>query len=278
MLEMSPDLSTPPRPVTPLTIIVQKLQQLAVLADTFPSVSADFRNSLTQVIALAKGLDPYIAASSTAESPNLSALATATGAADWKALHKTGETALALEQEMLSGHVEGQFLKLLVHALGARRILEIGLFTGYSALAMAEALPADGWLIACEIDPYAADFARAAFSKTAQAEQITIKLGPAIETLAKLTNQAAAFELIFIDADKREYTAYLEAILAGDLLAPGGLICVDNTLYQGEPWRPGEPSDNGRAIAAFNRFVAEDARLEQVLLPLRDGLTIIRCV
>ena len=132
--------------------------------------------------------------------------------------------AVFLEQEMLSGHVEGQALKMLVGATRARRVLEIGLFTGYSALAMAEALPADGRLVACELDAEVADLARRAFSESPAGGRITVEVGPAADTLAALAAAGEEFDLVFIDADKAGYADYLAALLDTGLLAPHGLV------------------------------------------------------
>ena len=209
---------------------------------------------------IASGLDPYVERCTTPESPALAALARRTQEADW------GGT--GVEAEMLSGHVEGQLLKTLVAFGRVRRVLEIGMFTGYAALAMAEALPEDGVVVACEVDADVAAFA---------AEQlpfnVDVRVGPAAETLVSLDEP---FDLIFLDADKAGYLGYFQAVLERGLLAPHGLLCVDNTLMQGEPWRSAPPSENGAAIAAFNDAVAADPRVEQVLLPVRDGLTLIR--
>jgi caffeoyl-CoA O-methyltransferase len=177
---------------------------------------------------------------------------------------------------MLSGHVEGQALKMLVHATRATRVLEIGMFTGYSALAMAEALPGDGQVIACEIDSGVAAFAERCFRESASGHKIVVKVGPAQRTLRELSEAGQRFDLVFIDADKAGYLGYLTTVLDTGLLRPHGLICVDNTLMQGQPWLPGEPTANGAAIADFNQAVAADPRVEQVIIPLRDGLTLIR--
>jgi caffeoyl-CoA O-methyltransferase len=165
---------------------------------------------------------------------------------------------------------------MLVHATRARRVLEIGMFTGYSALAMAEALPADGQLVACEIDSEVAAFAQRCWAGSPEAGKIAVRVGPALATLAELDAAGQQFELVFIDADKAGYAGYLNALLDYELLAPPGLICVDNTLMQGQPWLAKQPTANGAAIAEFNQLVAADPRVEQVLIPLRDGLTLIR--
>lgn len=257
----------PPRPVTPLGILATRLEGLHERAS---SLDPEFRAQLRAAADLAGGLDPYVERASSPESPALAALAARTRAADWDGS--------ALEQEMLSGHVEGQFLKLLVHATRARRVLELGLFTGYSALAMAEALPEDGVLVACEIDADVAAFARASFAASPAGARITVEVGPADATLERLAAAGDPFDLVFVDADKGGYADYLDALLDGNLLASHALVAVDNTLMQGEPWTPGDPSPNGTAIAAFNARVAVDPRVEQVLVPLRDGITLVRRV
>jgi len=249
--------STGPRPVTPASILAAKLDRLAARLPDEPE--------LREAAELAAGLDPYLERWSTPASPALEALAKRTAAQEW-----TG----SLEQEMLSGHVEGRMLAMLVHVSRARRVLEIGMFTGYSALAMAEALPDDGCVIACEIDAAVAEFALASFAESPDGKKIDVRVGPAQATLRGLAGEQ--FDLVFLDADKAGYLDYLNTVLELDLIARHGLFCVDNTLMQGQPWTSGEPTANGVAIDAFNRAVAADPRVEQVIVPLRDGLTLIR--
>ncbi|NEP00387.1 MAG: SAM-dependent methyltransferase [Symploca sp. SIO2E9] len=275
---MSKLAKTPPtpRPVTPLGILVQQLEEVVETAQQ-AEVPASLMAALQEALALAAGIDPYLEECTTPESPALAALAQKTAAEDWSKLFSDQETVRQLEQEMLSGHIEGQTLKLFVYMSGAKRILEVGMFTGYSALAMAEALPEDGYVVACEVDQYVADFARGCFEESPHGSKIRVEVAPALETLQKLADAQESFDLVFIDADKKEYVDYFKLLLEGELLAPGGWICVDNTLLQGQPYLPPQQrTPNGEAIAQFNRFVADDPRVEQVLLPLRDGLTIIR--
>jgi caffeoyl-CoA O-methyltransferase len=260
-----------PRPVTPTTILASLLRELA---QRLGGIDATAQADLGRAVELADGLDAYPDRWTTPESPGLAMLAHRTRSADWN--RHQGQ--LPLEQEMLSGHVEGQVLKMLVHATRARNVLEIGLFTGYSALAMAEALPADGTVVACEIDPGVAQFAQRCFDEATDGHKIEVRIGPANRTLEDLAHQHAVFDLVFIDADKAGYAGYLETVLSGGLLATHGLICVDNTLMQGEPWTSGARSVNGTAITEFNQTVAADPRVEQVIIALRDGLTLIRRV
>ena len=263
------------RPVTPLGILVQQLEETVQMAEGL-RVSSPLMESLYKALNLAAGIDPYLEECTTTESPALAALSEKTAAEDWGKRFLDQETVRQLEQEMLSGHIEGQTLKLFVYMTRAKRILEVGMFTGYSALAMAEALPEDGCLVACEVDQYVADFARSCFNRSPHGSKIRVEVAPALETMEKLADAQESFDLVFIDADKKEYVDYFQLLLDRELLARGGFICVDNTLLQGQPYLPPQQrTTNGEAIARFNRFVAEDPRVEQVLLPLRDGLTII---
>jgi len=264
-----------PRPVTPQSILASRLGQLVRRHDAAGRVDPALTSELRELGDLASGLDPYLSQCTTPESADLRRLVQRTEAEDWNS-HAGDDTAGHLEQEMLSGHVEGQLLKMLVYATRAKRVLEIGMFTGYSALAMAEALPDDGQVVACEIDSRVAAFAARCFRESAHGHKIVVKVGPAQRTLGELSRAGQRFELVFIDADKAGYSGYLTTVLDGGLLGPHGLICVDNTLMQGQPWLPGAPGPNGAAIADFNHAVAADPRVEQVLIPLRDGLTLIR--
>ena len=179
---------------------------------------------------------------------------------------------------MLTGRLEGRLLMLLARLAGARRVLEIGTFTGYSALSLAEGLPEDGKVITCEIDPRNADFARRYFARSPHGRKIEIRLGPALETLAALkaaaseAGPAGDFDLAFIDADKENYPAYYEAVM--DLVRPGGIILVDNTLWSGKVLAPRDRES--LAIDALNSRIARDGRVENVLLTVRDGVQLVR--
>ncbi len=265
----------PPRPVTPSTILAHELAEVCRALEAIPDIDPTLVARVRRSRDLAAGMDPYLDVCTTAESAALAELARRTRAADWS----SPGTGVGLEQEMLSGHVEGQALKFLVHLSGAIRVLEIGMFTGYSALAMAEALPAAGEILACEVDSDVARFARECFDLSDVGHKISIEVGPALETCARLAATGRQFDLVFIDADKPGYLDYLNTLLDGDLLAPHAVIAVDNTLMQGQPWIGGDDvTTNGAAIAAFNAALTYDDRVEQVLLPLRDGLTLIRRV
>lgn len=268
-----------PRPVTPTTILAGELAALSRELQEFGYFAPEFADRLQRARDLAAGLDPYVAKCTTPESPDLAALAARTAVTDW-AHREAPDGAVFLEQEMLSGHVEGQLLKFLIWLSGATRVLEIGMFTGYSALAMAEALPDGGTVLACEVDADVAEFAQQCFAESTVGERITVAVGPAMDTLRMLaqTPGGPPFDFVFIDADKAGYQAYLDYLLDNPLLTPDAVIAVDNTLMQGQPYAGAGRTANGDAIAAFNRAIAEDSRLEQVLIPIRDGVTLIRRV
>ena len=168
--------------------------------------------------------------------------------------------------QMMVGTIEGAFLSFLVTMTHAKRVLEVGTFTGWSSIAMARALPPDGILVTCDVNEETTAVARRYAEEAGVADRIDYRLGPAVETLATLDGP---FDLAFIDADKGGYVDYYEAILPK--LAPQGVIAADNTLF-------GLDSDgeNARHISRFNEHVLRDDRVEAVLLPFREGVTLIR--
>jgi caffeoyl-CoA O-methyltransferase len=169
---------------------------------------------------------------------------------------------------------QGQLMALLVRMLGARRCLEVGVFTGYSSLAVALALPPEGRVIACDISETFTRIAREFWDKAGVADKIELRLAPALETLETLLDQgqAGCFDFAFIDADKVNYGAYYERSLA--LLKPGGLIAVDNTLWSGRLSDPDAEDTDSLALAAFNKRLHEDQRVDISLIPIGDGLTL----
>lgn len=264
------------RPVTPLGILAKTLLEIVQKIEAIDTVEPTLKAEIVHAYQLAAGLDPYLEKCTTPESEPLRELAFNTAQEKWSQKWEEQVTEIPLEEEMLSGHLEGQVLQMFVKMTQAVNILEIGMFTGYSALAMAEALPSEGYLVACEVDPYVAQFAQECFNNSPHGHKIKVKVGPALATLQQLAEAKESFDLVFIDADKKGYIDYFNYLLESHLLSAKGIICVDNTLLQGEPYLNQERSSNGEAIAQFNHHVANDPRVEQVLLPLRDGLTIIR--
>jgi caffeoyl-CoA O-methyltransferase len=173
--------------------------------------------------------------------------------------------------QMLTGRVEGRFLQTLVHAARPRLVLELGTFSGYSALCMAAALPAEGHIVTCELSDERADFAQRHIDASPYAERIEIRRGPALDTIASLDGP---FDFVFIDADKGGYLSYYEAVVPK--LAPDGLIVADNTLWSGRVADPAEDDESTRALREFNDHVRDDDRVVSVMLTVRDGITLIR--
>jgi caffeoyl-CoA O-methyltransferase len=173
--------------------------------------------------------------------------------------------------QMVVGTLEGAFLKVMALAVGAKRVLEIGTFTGYSALAMAEALPDEGTVLTCEIDPDSAAFARRFWNKSSHGKKIEVRVGPALDTLGTLTG---TYDLIFIDADKANYVNYYRR--AKDLLSPSGVILIDNVLWSGRVVQAKSRDESTKAIQELNRVVSSDPRVTAVLLTLRDGVFVIK--
>jgi predicted O-methyltransferase YrrM len=172
--------------------------------------------------------------------------------------------------QMMVGPLEGRFLELLVRLTRARRVLELGTFTGWSSIAMAWALPPGGVVVTCDVDPEAQGIARRYAEEAGVADRIDYRLGPGSETMQSLDGP---FDLVFVDADKEGYADYYEAALP--LLADDGLLIVDNVLWSGRVAED-DPDERTRTIKAFNERVRTDERVVAVMLTVRDGMTLIR--
>lgn len=207
-------------------------------------------------------LDEYICAHTTPENEVLEAI--------------TRDTHVhILNPHMLSGHVQGRVLSMLSHMLRPKRILELGTFTGYSALCLAEGLAEGGKLVTIEHNDELEETIRRNFDRSPLSDRIELIIGDAVEIISNLRFKISNFDLVFIDADKREYCAYIEAVYP--LVPIGGFILADNTLWDGHIIDPAYDKDKQtQGLRAFNEKIAQDDRFEQVIVPLRDGLTIIR--
>lgn len=186
------------------------------------------------------------------------------------------ETALLTHSRWQIAPEQGQFMALLVQLVGARRIVEVGTFTGYSAVCMAQAMPDDGRLICCDIPGDYNATAKRYWAEAGLAERIELRLAPALKNLEALAAEGLAgrIDLLFIDADKANYPAYLEHALR--LVRQGGLILFDNTLWSGRVLEESPESDDTRAIQALNLALRDDPRIDLSLLPLGDGLSLCR--
>jgi caffeoyl-CoA O-methyltransferase len=204
-------------------------------------------------------IDQYATEHADPEPPHLAALA-----------QRTREE-LGPRAGMMVGRQEGALLSMLVAITGARRVLEIGTFTGYSALWMAGALPPDGRIVTCDVSERHAEIARAAFAASEHADKIDFRFGPAIDTIATLDGP---FDLVFIDADKSSYAAYYEACLPK--LSERGFLVIDNVLWRGEVLASSSDDADTAALIALNDMIRDDPRVRRVLLPVRDGVTLVR--
>ena len=179
--------------------------------------------------------------------------------------------ALGERSRMLTGRLEGRLLNFLVGLVQPQQVLEVGCFTGYSALSMAEALPEGGRLYTCEISREHADIAQANFDRSPFGDRINLCFGPALDTIASLDGP---FGFVFVDADKSNYPRYYEAVLPK--LAEGGLIAFDNVLWSGRVLDDDDDTDDTAAIRTLNARLAQDDRVDVVMLTVRDGLTLVR--
>lgn len=199
------------------------------------------------------------------------------GIAEYASAHSSPEPAVlselaqetrekTTESEMLVGHIEGLFLKCVARSIGARHVLEIGTFTGYSALALAEGIPDGGRVITCDIDHETTEIAKRKWAQSPHGHKIELRLGRALDTIQTIDG---SLDLVFIDADKESYIDYWEATLPK--VRPGGVILADNVLWSGDVLAPQD--DVTRAIAAFNDHARNDPRVDLVMLTIRDGIT-----
>ncbi len=185
------------------------------------------------------------------------------------------ETSQLPQARMQIGPEQGQFMALLAHAIGARRYLEIGVFTGYSSLTMALALPRDGYILACDVSEEYTAVARRYWAAAGVANKIDLRIGPALETLKGIRSQdGAPFDVAFIDADKANVNAYYEACV--ELVRPNGFVLVDNVLWGGAVVDPADDDPDTLALRDVSQRAGRDERVEAVLLPVCDGLLVAR--
>ncbi|KAK2704704.1 uncharacterized protein LOC136030892 isoform X2 [Artemia franciscana] len=270
---MSNPCSSVVPPDTPLEVLADVLKK----AEALITGNDEVKILLKKAIQIASGLDEYLEKTTTQPSPALQELWTRTRSERWHENYEKGITLFDLPVTCITGHVEGQVLRFFARMAKAQRVLEIGMFTGYGALSLAEGLPLDGTVVACEIEPYLEKFARLSFDKSPHGKKIKVEVGGAQETINQLANERQQYDLIFIDADKTGYLEYYKTIIDRKLLAPGGTLVVDNVLFKGQVYGSEEDmNENGKALKEFNQFVASDPRTEQVLLPVRDGMLLIQ--
>lgn len=200
---------------------------------------------------------------------------------DWKGLYDRGETMFSYGEEMSTDPLEAQFLKMLAFMKQPKRVLEVGMFVGYGAMGIAEALDSNGLVVSLEIDPFLKSWVQEAVADMPESQKHEIVVGPALASMAELPADMP-FDMVFVDANKAEYRSYVEVLLERGLLAPGCMIIADNTMYNGIPMLSemydAQPQRRafGDAIRDFNQWIRDHPSFEQVILPIRDGVSFIR--
>jgi len=253
--------------VTPMDMVASKLAK-AKAENDMPAVA--------DAVRMLDSVDSMVAKYSSQPSEALRSISMQTAKTNpmWADAEKNGDTTRLMEAEMISGQAEGQLLQLLVKFGGVKKVLDIGTFTGYSSLAMAEALPEDGHLVTLEREAVAAQMAAENWAQSQHKGKIESRVGEAHELLQALASEGASFDLVFLDVDKPGYLALYQTIMDSGLLRVGGLLAVDNTMYKGEELSGEQLSVNGKGAESLNQGLLADERVHQVMLPLRDGLTL----
>ncbi|KAK6194849.1 hypothetical protein SNE40_000389 [Patella caerulea] len=253
---------------------VKELEELLESPD-IKDVKPEVRQKLERILDMCNKRHDYADEITTPQSDILAYIHEQTTSHPWEQAYTSGKTKWNLESGMISGLVTCQFLKFVISMMQAKQVLEIGMFTGYTALAMAEALPADGEVVTCEISEYLKDMTADFFSRSQHGKKIKTYFAPAEDTLNNLIKDGRSFDVIFIDANKPGYKGYVDIILENGLLAPRGIILADNAYLSGTSYiNPRTREDN--VMNDFNQHIKNNPQLQQVLLPIRDGILAIR--
>lgn len=237
-----------------------------------------------------QGLDPYLDAHSTEGPKGLKALIEETDKHDYDTAYKNKQLSFPVSAKWSAGAYEGNFIAMIAKAIKAKRVLEVGMFTGTTTLAVADVLPKDGGkIVSLELDAYLRELANPYFEKAGVKERVDVRIGKAMDSIQQMINgKEDPFDMIFIDADKGAYQQYYDVIMDNGLLRKGGVLLVDNVLYKASPFVPelqqATPEqlktsiqfENGKALAAFNKFVRQDDRVDVTILPVRDGVSWIQ--
>jgi caffeoyl-CoA O-methyltransferase len=230
---------------------------------------------------VSNSLDPYIKDMSDAEGPAMKAIREKMESTDWADLWESRKTMFSYGTEMSTDPIEAMFLKMLTYMKNPSQVLEVGMFTGYGSMAIAEALPSSGKITSLDIDPFLKEWVQDVTQTMPEGKKHEIIVGPALDSL-KGVDFEQKFDLVFIDANKAEYKEYVQILLSRELLAPNAMIVADNVLYNGYPYLSemydAQPSRRGfgDAVKEFNAWVRDHPQLEQVILPIRDGVSFIR--
>ena len=264
------------RTESPHIILAQRLKNIKQRLTKNKSLPKTDLSELDSIIQMMESLEQYVDDCTSLESQQLAELNKLTMQTDWDNIFVEKKSQVRLMTQMMSSKVSGQLLKMLVSVSKSKKILELGLFSGYSALAMAEGLPQDGKLISCEIDPYAANFARQYLNTTSCGERIEIRLGEALNLLDELAHERQCFDFIFIDAKKTEYKKYIEKIIHNQLITQQSLLCIDNVFMKGACFSSSEKQTKGSEEVKQMNQLLTSKKFFTVMLPVRDGMTIAK--
>ncbi|KAH1168243.1 hypothetical protein KIL84_003726 [Mauremys mutica] len=256
---------------TPIGLIAENLRKAREIAHSDSRVPEQLKHYLQKALEVAIGLDPYLDAMATAKTASLEG---------WKLNVAGVETKVKPHKECASGYLKGksisQVLRMFVHMVGAKRILLIGRLKGYSILAMAEALPDDGKITACAVEPYLGVKSQEASDYSSHVKQISVKVGPIADTLEELVAVGEHFDIVFIDADQINAVNYYNFVMDNYLLRMDGVICVENTLMKGQVYLENISDENVLAVRNLNNVINSDPRVDQVILPVQGGMSVIR--
>lgn len=259
---------------SPTLILAQRLKKIKQRLTNYKSIAETDITEIDSIVSMLESQEQYLDECTSIESSDLSKLDKLTMETDWHQVFLEKKSNVRLMTQMMSSKLSGQLLKMLVTISGAKKILELGLFSGYSALAMAEGLPKDGKLISCEIDPYAAAFARSYLDTTSCGKKIQIRLGPALDLLDNFMHESESFDFVFIDAKKTEYKKYITKIIANKLITKQSILCIDNVFMKGACFSKFEKQTKGSTeVKQMNQLLASE-KFFTVMLPVRDGMTI----
>jgi len=257
--------------------IIDRVQVLLSKLKSEKNLSPDGQKALEEAIAVADGLDPYLEQVSTPHPDILNAMLKKTDETDWKKLYQEKTTSIPLIKEMSAGGFEAVVLREFATMIKAKKILEIGVFTSTTTVALA-LLPFVEKIVAMDIEPYLVDFAKPFYEQAKVQDKIDFRVGDAIKTIDDLEAAGESFDLVFIDADKGGYWNYYDKIMSSkSLLNPNGMIIADNTVYKASTYVNHPAFAEGqKALGEFNKKVREDPRVSVVVLPIRDGISLIR--
>ncbi|BFZ05953.1 hypothetical protein BsWGS_08992 [Bradybaena similaris] len=253
----------------PAVMELHKALQLAKSSGASPELLQTLQSALD----LVEKREEFALATTSKQSETLREIYEETYRHDWEKVHQEGKTVWNLRPGMMSGLLEGQFLKSLVSMQKAKRVLEIGMFTGYGALTMAEALPGDGEVVTVDMSEYLKALVTDLIKTSPHRKKIKIVIGKALEVLKDLSGRGEKFDIIFLDADTSEYPTFFKFVFEGGLLNPGGSVIVDNAFRRGAAYIPALGDTPAKELA---RVVSSDSSLHKVLVPIRDGVFIIR--